>query len=54
MFIIPQNPDDALGFNVIDLGWESASHAGLLALDPSKLDQTVPYGRHATDLCAIH
>lgn len=31
MVIIPQNPDDALGFNVIDLGWKSASHSGLLA-----------------------
>ena len=31
MVIIPQNPDDALGFDVIDLGWKSASHWGLLA-----------------------
>ena len=32
MVIIPQNPDDALGFDVIDLGWKSASHlVGLLA-----------------------
>ena len=31
MVIIPQNPDDPLGFNVIDLGWKSASHLGLLA-----------------------
>jgi hypothetical protein len=31
MVIIPQNPDDALGFTVIDLGWKSASHLGLLA-----------------------
>jgi hypothetical protein len=31
MVIIPQNPDDALGFNVIDLGWKWASHLGLLA-----------------------
>jgi hypothetical protein len=31
MVIIPQNPDDALGFNVIDLGWKLASHLGLLA-----------------------
>ena len=31
MVIIPQNPDDALGFNVIDLGRKSASHLGLLA-----------------------
>lgn len=31
MVITPQNPDDALGFDVIDLGWKSASHLGLLA-----------------------
>ena len=31
MVIIPQNPDDALGFDVIDLGWKSVSHLGLLA-----------------------
>jgi hypothetical protein len=31
MIIIPQNPDDALCFDVINLGWESASHVGLLA-----------------------
>ncbi len=31
MAIIPENPDDALCFDVIDLRWESASHAGLLA-----------------------
>jgi hypothetical protein len=30
MIIIPKNPDDALGFNVINLGWESASHVALL------------------------
>lgn len=33
MVIIPQNPDDPLGFNVIDLGWISASHLGLLAFN---------------------
>jgi hypothetical protein len=54
MVIIPQNSDDALGFNVIDLGWKSASHLGLLAFCHLKFNQTVPYGCHATNLCAIH
>jgi hypothetical protein len=31
MVIIPQNPDDAVCFDVINLGWESASHVGLFA-----------------------
>jgi hypothetical protein len=53
MVIIPQNPDDALGFDVIDLGWKSASHL-LTWLLPLKLNQTVPYGCHAANLCAIH
>jgi hypothetical protein len=53
MVIIPQNPDDALGFDVIDLGWKSASHLVTWLL-PLKLNQTVPYGCHAANLCAIH
>jgi hypothetical protein len=53
MVIIPQNPDDALGFDVIDLGWKSASHLVAWLL-PLKLNQTVPYGCHAANLCAIH
>jgi hypothetical protein len=54
MVIIPQNPDDALSFDVIDLGWESASHAALTRFPTSKLNHTVSDGRHATNLCAIH
>ena len=30
--IIPQNPDNALCFDVIDLGWKSPSHAGFACL----------------------
>jgi hypothetical protein len=54
MVIIPQNPDDALSFDVIDLGWESASHAALTRFPTLKLNHTVSDGRHATNLCAIH
>jgi hypothetical protein len=32
MVIIPQNPDNAICFDVIDLGWNSASHAAFTCL----------------------
>lgn len=54
MAIVPKDPNDALCFDVIDLGWKSASHASLLAFPKSQFNQTVPYRRHAPDLRAIH
>ena len=51
--IIPQDPDNAICFDMIDLGWNSASHAAFTCLH-LKFNQTVTHRRHATNLCAIH
>ena len=54
MAIIPYNSNDALGFDIIDLGWESVSHLSSTYRQNLEFDQAVTDRRHATNLRPIH